>query len=100
VFLTSSLSPLAKGVLSANAVLGRATWLCSTAQFFMQTLTSTGTRLWSFLVVFFPLDCNGYSHNLIFQPTVEVSYRNFMWPWFLGLVYESVITEKPRNEDK
>lgn len=29
-----------------------------------------------------------------------MSYRNFMWPWFLGLVYESVTSEMSRNENK
>lgn len=49
---------------------------------------------------FLPVDVNGESWNLIFQPVVEVSCRNFMCLWFLGLVYGSVTTEKPRNEDK
>lgn len=61
---------------------------------------STRASLWSFLVVLFQFGVHGWSQNLIFQPIVEVSYRNYMWPWFLGLVYESVRSEMPRNENK
>lgn len=84
---------------SLETVLERATQVYFTAQLLLQTLTSTGTRLWSFLVVFSQFD-SGLSQNLIFLSVVEVSHRNLMWSWFLGLVYRSVITEMARNEDK
>lgn len=55
---------------------------CEVFSWFSPSLIKACPRIWFFLSI------------------VEVSHRNLMWSWFLGLVYGNVITEMARNEDK